>query len=238
MRASATSLRNRGIHIEYLAHAHESQKPATGKLETFAANGQYTAVVARCDEAYPGVHHRRLMCLTPTYLLIFDDLAAETPRRFDWVYHNRGPEARCDAAGTREPISKPAAGWEYVKNVRYGTSDGPVRVRFPDDSVTNYLMIAPETGTEVRTGDGVGESLLDRVGLVMVTRHGKQAQFATVLEPVKVGAPSISSIRREPAQDGVRLTVHRGDAVDSVTLGTSNEIEVTAQGVTVLTSKQ
>ena len=78
----------------------QSQKPATGKLESFAANGPYSAVVARCDEAYPGVHHRRLLCLTPGYLLIFDDLAAETPRRFDWVYHNRGPEPRCDAVGT------------------------------------------------------------------------------------------------------------------------------------------
>ncbi|MGC8639451.1 MAG: heparinase II/III domain-containing protein, partial [Isosphaeraceae bacterium] len=68
-----------------------SQKPAAGKLECFATSGPYTAVVARCDEAYPGVRHRRLLCLTPDYLLVFDDLAAETSRRFDWVYHNRGP---------------------------------------------------------------------------------------------------------------------------------------------------
>ena len=43
----------------------QSQNPATGKLEIFAASGRYSAVVARCDEAYPGVHHRRLLCLTP-----------------------------------------------------------------------------------------------------------------------------------------------------------------------------
>ena len=216
----------------------QSQKPATGKLESFVANGSYAAVVARCDDAYPGVHHRRLLCLAPDYLLVFDDLAAEAPRRFDWVYHNRGPEAQCDAAGTREPIDEPTPGWEYVQNVRYGRSDGPVRVRFPDGPVTTHLLIAPGAGTEVRTGDGVGESLLDRVGLVRVTRHGQRAQFAAVLEPVKARAPSIVSLRSEPARDGVRLTVRRGDAVDDITLTRSGEVTVSARGQTVLTSKQ
>ena len=56
-----------------------SQEPAAGKLETFAAGGPYTAVVARCDEAYPGVLHRAAPCLTPEYLLIFDDLACRDP---------------------------------------------------------------------------------------------------------------------------------------------------------------
>ncbi len=216
----------------------QSQRPATGKLESFAANGQYTAVVARCDEAYPGVHHRRLLCLTPGYLLISDDLAAENPRRFDWVYHNRGLEARCDAVGPPKPNNEPTPGWEYVENVRSGMSDGPVRVGFPNGSVTTYLTIAPGTGTEIRTGDGVGESLLDRVGLVMVTRHGKQAQFVAVLEPAKARAPYNASIRSEPAQDGVRLTVRRGDAVDTVTLASSGEVTVSVQGKTVLASKR
>jgi hypothetical protein len=216
----------------------QSQKPAAGKLESFAANGPYAAVVARCDEAYSGVHHRRLLCLTPGYLLIFDDLAAKSPRRFDWVYHNRGPEAQCDAAGTREPIDEPTPGWEYVQNVRYGRSDGLVRVRFPDGPVTTHLLIAPGARTEVRTGEGVGESLLDRVGLVRLTRHGQRAQFAAVLEPVKADAPSIASFRSEPARDGVRLTVRRGDAVDEVTLAPSGEVTVSARGETVLMSKR
>ena len=69
-------------------------------------------------------------------------------------------------------------------------SDGPVRVRFPDGPVTTSSYDRARAGTEVRTGDGVGESLLDRVGLVRVTRHGKQAQFAAVLEPVKPVHPT------------------------------------------------
>jgi hypothetical protein len=216
----------------------QPQKPATGKLESFTTNGTYSAVVARCDEAYPGIRYRRLLCLTPGYLLVFDDLLAKTPRRFDWVYHNRGPKALCDTVGSQGPINEPTPGWEYVKNVRYGMTDGPVRVRFPDGFVTTYLLIAPESGTEVRTGDGVGESLLDRVGLVLVTRHSRQAQFAAVLEPVTGREPNIVSIRAEPAQDGQKVTVRRGDTADKITISSSGEVTVSVQGQTVLTGKR
>jgi hypothetical protein len=215
----------------------QSQKPATGKLASFATHGPYTAVVAHCDEAYPRVDHRRLLCLTPGYLLVFDDLAAETPRRFDWLYHNRGHEAQCDAVGSQEPTSELTPGWEYVQNVRYGKSDGPVRVRFPDGALTTYLLMAAGTGTEVRTGDGVGDSLLDRVALVDVRRRGTRAQFAAVLEPVTDRPPQVVSIQSKRALDAVIMTVRRGDSVDQVTLTTTGEVAVSVEGQTVLTGK-
>ena len=61
----------------------KSQAPATGQLECFAANDRYAAVVARCSEAYPGIVHRRALCQTPTYLLVFDDLAGTGEHAFD-----------------------------------------------------------------------------------------------------------------------------------------------------------
>ncbi|MGC8639900.1 MAG: hypothetical protein ACP5XB_08510, partial [Isosphaeraceae bacterium] len=149
-----------------------------------------------------------------------------------------GPEPQCDVASTRDPISEPTPGWEYVDNVRYGQTDKLVQVRFLDGLVTTYLIMASGTGTEVRTGNGVGESLLDRVGLVTVRRHGKTAQFAAVLEPVKADTPAVTSIHNEAVKDGVRLTVRRGGAVDELTLASSGEVTVSAQGKTVLTSKR
>ena len=89
----------------------QSQKPATGKLESFAANDRCTVVVAQCDDAYPGVRHRRLLCLRPEYLLVFDDLDSATPRRFDWLYHNRGTQIQCPTAKTKEPEGERPAGW-------------------------------------------------------------------------------------------------------------------------------
>jgi len=47
----------------------ESQRPAQGRLELFAANDAYAAAAASCSAAYPGVEHNRLLVLTPTYLL-------------------------------------------------------------------------------------------------------------------------------------------------------------------------
>jgi hypothetical protein len=122
--------------------------------------------------------------------------------------------------------------------VRYGQSDEPVRVRFPDGAVTTYLTIAPAASTEVRTGDGVSGSVLDRAGLVRVSRRGKEVQFAAVLEPVETRAPYVTSIHSEPAHDGIRLTVRRGDLVDSITLAASGEVTVSIQGKTVLTSNR
>ena len=218
----------------------QSQKPATGKLESFAANGP---ILGRRGAVRRGVPRRpppRPPCLTPGYLLIFDDLASQTSRRFDWVYHNRGREARCDESWHPGPNQRPNA-WLGVCRERGLTAlpDGPVQVRFPDGSVTTQLMIAPGTGTEVRTGDGVGESLLDRVGLarVMVPRQAGPVRCGAGASR-KARGPYIASIRSEPAKDGVRLTVRQADAVDNVTLTSSGEVTISAQGETVLTSKR
>ena len=138
-----------------------------------------------------------------------------------------------------EPIDEPTPGWEYVENVRYGRSDGPVRVRFPDGPVTTHLLIVPAAGTEVRTGDGVGESLLDRVGLVEGhARTASRPSSPPCWSPSSPARPTSPRLRSEPARDGVRLTVRRGDAIDEITLAWSGEVTVSASGETVLTSKR
>ncbi|MGB2822189.1 MAG: alginate lyase family protein, partial [Phycisphaerae bacterium] len=88
-----------------------SQSPAAGKLESFAATESHAAVVASCDAAYPGVRHRRMLCMTPAYLLVLDRLAAEKPRQFTWVYHNRGTDVRCGVAGHGGGATGTAAAW-------------------------------------------------------------------------------------------------------------------------------
>ena len=98
----------------------KSQAPATGQLECFAANDRYGAVVAQCTEAYPGIRHRRALCQTPTYLLVFDDLAGSGEHSFDWVYHNQGKTAECEAAQQAVELDKAFVGSEYLNNVRSG----------------------------------------------------------------------------------------------------------------------
>ncbi|MBM4036741.1 MAG: alginate lyase family protein, partial [Planctomycetes bacterium] len=192
-----------------------AQQPATGKLELFAANDEYAAVAASCDAAYPGVKHKRLLVLTPSYLLVLDELASDKPRRFDWVYHNRGTGIACEAA--KEPAKAPDkfVGMEYVQSIRTGSTDGSIFAEFPGQAITTHLWMAGAPKTEVLIGDGPCASILDRVPMVMITRHGTQATFAAVLEPVLAGRkPVVGDVSVKPGE--ISIAPQAGGASDTI----------------------
>lgn len=204
-----------------------SQTPATGRLELFAATPTHAAVVASCDTAYPGVRHRRLLCMTPGYLLVVDELSSDAERRFDWVYHNRGASVRCAAANQSGKLGETYAGQEYVENVKVGSSDQALLVEFPQRELTTRVTVAAERGTEVRVGDGVGASVMDRVPLAMITRCGRTARFAAVIEPVTEGGrAAVTSVAVEVVAGGARITVHAGDAVEQVLLAADGSLKM------------
>ncbi|MFH1766247.1 MAG: heparinase II/III family protein, partial [Gemmatimonadota bacterium] len=209
------------------------QEPAQGHLEWFGASERYAAALTRCSEAYPGVEHRRLLLLTPTYLLVFDRLDADEARRFDGVYHHRGAEALCDQVGRDAEPDDAFPGFEYIENAREGVTEDVVRVQFRGDPVTTYLTIAGEGNTKVLIGDGPGASVEDRVPLVLVTRSGEQVRFAAVLEPVREDRPQVSDLRVHERDSHVRMEIQRGD-VEDVVLLEDGRLEVTSAGVTVL----
>jgi hypothetical protein len=215
-----------------------SQQPAAGKLECFAANERYAAAAASCTAAYPGVEHRRFLCMTPSYLLVYDELSAERERRYDWIYHNRGAEALCETA--REPAqvgTEDYAGLEYVENLKGGFTDMPVRVVFPDKNVTTNLVLAARPGTGVHTGNGVGASILDRVPLVMVARRGKVARFCAVLEPVSSGAkPTVRAVTCAAGAEEVTITVETRSGEDHVMLTLDHQIRVRSRNRLLLDS--
>ncbi len=213
------------------------QRPASGKLELFAANEEYAAAAASCDAAYPGVKHTRLLVMTPTYLLVVDQLASEKPHRFDWVYHNRGTGIECDAA--KEPGKAPDkfVGTEYLQNLKAGSTDGPIRVQFPGKTVTTHFTVAAAPKTEVLVGDGPCASVLDRVPLIMVTRHGTEATFAAVLEPVRDGQkPTVTELSLAQQAGTVQIAIRNGDATDTVVLTPENKLLLTSGGKAVLSS--
>ncbi len=214
------------------------QRPAQGKLELFAANARYAAVAARCDAAYPGVKHLRLLVLPRTYLLVLDHLDADKERRFDWVYHNRGTAAHCEVAKSPRKVAARYVGMEYVQNIKTGTTDGPVRVQIPGKMVGASLAMAAAPKTDVLTGDGVGASVLDRVPMVVVTRHGRTVDFAAVLEPMPAKGKSLVNDVGLERKDGVAsVTVRHGNATDTITLTADGTLTVTRAGKTVLEGK-
>lgn len=199
------------------------QKPASGKLELFDREDNYTAVAASCDEAYPGVRHRRLLFLTDAYLLVLDDLRSDADHRFDWLYHNRGAGVVCDQApdGVNPVADYP--GGEYIQNAHRGSTGEIIRARFEDKSVTTYLTIAGRPGTIVTTGDGVGASVDDRVPMIIAGRSGPNMCFAAVLEPVRSGdQPKVTDIQLTEAAGRLVVTVRHEGRTDTVAIGPDN----------------
>lgn len=195
-----------------------SQAPAEGKLLHFDAGPAATATVVQCSEAYKGVVHTRLLLQTADYLLVFDDLRADTEHRFDWFYHNRGELGECSVAGKPgEPEGSAFPGMEYVQNARIGTTDSAGRAVFSTGDVTNALTLDAAPGTELLVGDGVGGSVFDRVPLVRVTRRGKAARFAVVLEPTCGSTPAaVRSVSWKEKDGGFRIEVVRDGERDVI----------------------
>jgi len=195
-----------------------SQAEAAGELELFAAGEGCGAVAAACRDGYEGVLHRRLLVLTPTYLAVVDDLTSDRPRRFTWLYHNRGERVTCDSASRPATLGDGFEDVEYIQNIRGGQTDGPVPVSFADEHGVTCVLLAAGGDTEVHVGDGPGRSVDDRVLLAAITRCGTHVRFAAVLEPVQADtSAAVRQIELREQGSSVSLRVHRRSGSDQVT---------------------
>ncbi len=214
----------------------KSQQAASGELVHFEQQEDYATVAARCDQAYPGVRHTRRLVMTDAYLLILDQLRSDTEHQFDWLYHNRGSKAVCEATTSDANLAGKFPGSEYIQNARQGVTADTVRVRFEDDKVPLHLTMAAEPGTTVTVGDGVGGSVTDRVPMAMVGRKGGDVQFAAVLEPIAAGGrPAVTDVQITRTGDKM-VTVHvqRNKVTDTIALyGDRDIFVIPAAGLSV-----
>lgn len=169
----------------------KAQEGVEGTFETFVSEAEVSAAAAHTDRAYPGVMHHRLMVLRTGFLVVADVLHATDGqvRTFDWMYHNRGEGIACAQAADAGDAPE-GQGFEYIQDVRRGGSDETVRARVAHDGNGIHVLVNGEAGSEILTGTGVGESVLDRVPLIFVTRQGTAARFAAVIDPAGGDAPS------------------------------------------------
>ncbi len=204
-----------------------SQQPAEGALEAFAATPHAAVAVVRCDEAYEGVRYRRILAMTPEYLLVVDDLDSDNEHDYAWVYHNRGQRATCEQVTSPVDLSDAKDGLAYLQETRRDRVTLPVEVAFKDESVTTHLSLNGWGKATLLTGDGPGASVLERVPLVMLETRGRAMRFAGVLEPVRLSdAPAVKGIELASATVSASshwLTVKREGGEDTLT--------VTADGV-------
>ena len=63
------------------------------------------------------------------------------------------------------------------------------------------VLVNGEIGTEALVGTGVGESVLDRVPLLLATRRGQSARFAAAIDPILKGqAEEVEGVEIQPHQ--------------------------------------
>ncbi|HOX38869.1 MAG TPA: heparinase II/III family protein [Candidatus Brocadiia bacterium] len=165
-----------------------SQRGVGAVCDLFACSDELAAAAAFCDKTYPGVIHRRLMCLDADYMLVLDLLEDKSGKEhtFDLLYHVNSKEARCPQASGQAALPK-EAGFEYVERAKSGKTGEAISVAFEDEQVTTHLTVAPGGETEIITGDGRGEAVEVRIPLAIMTRKGASTIFASVLEPVAAG---------------------------------------------------
>ena len=213
----------------------QSQANAAGKLLLFGKTPDCTTVATTCRDAYPGVRHDRLLVQTPEWLLVVDDLEADRDCRFDWLYHNRGQRATCTAATVKADL-RSLAGSQHIQNALEGMTDAPINVSFEGGKAALFLAMAPAPGTRVAVGDGVGASVTDRVPLVIVSRRGRTARFAAVLQP-STGPMAPVPPEVQCTADGAQLTVTvtpPGAASYEIHWQNSDHVTVLRQGREVL----
>ena len=163
----------------------KSQEGVEGRSDLFISSPELSASSAYIDQAYEGITHRRLLILRPDFLVILDILKSDDGREhtFDWLYHNLGNGIQSGIAKENADILD-RQGFEYIKGARKGMTDKPIRATVAMDKGRVEIIMNAESGSEVLIGTGVGESIIDRVPMICVTRIGKEASFAAVIEPV------------------------------------------------------
>ena len=195
----------------------QSQKPAAGKLELFQANQKCAAVVATCDQAYTGVNHKRLLLLTDRYLLVLDELQADKPRRFDWLYHNRGQTIVGDLDNEGSFTKKNYPGSEYIHVHKHGQIDSDIHARFEDKDLATHLTMAHLSDSQVTFADGPCSSVTERVPMIIASREGKTMDFTAVLEPVLSGSkPWVKKIKLERRSNGTTIYVETAGETDTI----------------------
>ena len=214
-----------------------SQQPATGELLAFEPDGRFAIAATANNESTTGVEHVRTLAQGPRYLLVVDQLKADTPRRFDWVYHNLGDSIATDATVAAGEM-KDYAGMEFVQNQKLGTSAKPVTVTIEGKEVTTRILMDGQDGTGVLIGDGPGPSVMERVPMAMFTREGTTAGFAAAIDPVKAGEkPYVKSVSVARSGAQFEITVETDEGLDRFTISPDHKVTVSGGGVGAVASR-
>ena len=192
-----------------------SQKEAEGKCLAFSSTASYTAITADAGPAFNNVSHKRFLLLSPTYLLVIDELKNNDglEHTYDWLYHNKGQHASCSLPAIEMVPGKIPAGYAYLRDITAHRSDKmqPIPVKITGEQTNLFLTMAGETGDEVFTATGPLSSTDDRTPMIIVRRKGQTVRFAALLEPAKSAeSPVVKAITLTTGPEFSATIIHDG----------------------------
>lgn len=111
----------------------QRQAAATGRLISWQADPNWTAITMDAGPVYEGVSFERSLVLTPNYCMIADHVSSSTAHAVDWIYHNAGTLEIAKAAFTERVTDLPLKnGYGLLKDVWASKDTGQLDARFVD----------------------------------------------------------------------------------------------------------
>ncbi len=162
-----------------------------GRLVGFAQNGNVAAAHARATALYDDVTWDRTLLLTPDYLLCLDELDAESPHTYDWMYHFACPP---EAVSTPlRPASEPSE-IVYPHFAERRGYEAQAQILFTGDceGVRVALRVLGEPGDQIVTAECPARikqepdsPLVEDVGKVVLRRRMARTRLIAVFEPLR-----------------------------------------------------
>jgi hypothetical protein len=149
------------------------QANVDGALESWTPE----SIVANAGAAYPGVTLRRSLALRNSTLEDRFECSSDTEQTYDWAFHAPGKLTTSIALEPREGALGSANGYQHVRDVAEGRTDGVWWARWENGSARLTIRFEASPGTVIFTGYGPGKNPDDRVPMIVVRRRGTATTF-------------------------------------------------------------
>jgi Heparinase II/III-like protein. len=113
----------------------QRQAAAAGKLISWKATPNWTAITMDAGPIYGGVSFQRSIVLTPNYCLVTDHIHSATPHTVDWIYHGAGTLDITKPTFTKRVTDLPQKnGYGLLSNVWSSVGGGELKAVFVNPS--------------------------------------------------------------------------------------------------------
>lgn len=208
-----------------------NQHPDTGRLLYFQSQPRYAACLAESTGAYSSWRLRRMLVLTPEYLVDVFTVRGKKEATLDWVIHGRGV---LESPLTFTPAAQALGeknGYQHLTNVMQAHSAQEMATAlFRQGERVLPLLLLDTGGETLYRGEGIGYTLKERQPFLLRRKQAKDAVFIAVYAVggdatlrAQIVLPSAQSPER-PDEQRVSLHITGAFGTQALTLNLSDTI--------------